>query len=106
MSKTLKFDGKTIEFTAGSDISSGAAVDVGDMIGVALTDIASGATGTLTTENVHSLPKVSGALSIGATVYLNSSGQITTTATDNNVAGKVWRAAASGDTQVLVKINA
>ncbi|MGM0562820.1 MAG: DUF2190 family protein [Pseudomonadota bacterium] len=107
MSKTLKFDGKTIEITATSDIKSGDAVDVGDMIAVALTDIANGATGTATTENVHNLPKVTGTgMSQGDTVYLNTDGKVTNTATDNNVAGKAWRDAASGDTQVLVKINA
>lgn len=56
-------DGNTMPYTnAGSDIASGAVVVTGHTIGVATTDIASGATGTLAIRGRFTVPKVSGAV--------------------------------------------
>ncbi len=54
--------GKVIDYTAGSNILSGAVVAIGQILGVALTDIASGETGAVQIEGVFELPKVTGAV--------------------------------------------
>lgn len=56
-------DGKTIDYTnGGSAISSGDVVVVGNLVCVALGDIANGETGVLATEGVYDLPKVDAAV--------------------------------------------
>lgn len=55
-------DGKTLNYTpSGSTVTSGSVVVVGGLLGVALTDIADGATGALAIEGVFDLPAVVGA---------------------------------------------
>jgi predicted RecA/RadA family phage recombinase len=69
-------DGKYIEFTAGAAITSGQLVQVGDLHGVAVTDVANGATGTLALEGVFTLPKLTAAsgdaTTAGGPVYFSS----------------------------------
>lgn len=55
-------DGEVIQYTAGSNISSGAVVKIGNILGVALTDIANGATGAVAISGVFDVPKVSAAV--------------------------------------------
>ena len=55
-------DGKTISYTAGADIASGAVVVTGHTIGIAAGDIANGATGTLYIRGRFTVPKVNGAV--------------------------------------------
>jgi len=62
MATNLVQDGAVIQYTAGSNISSGAVVKIGNILGVALTDIANGATGSVAIEGVFDVPKVSGAV--------------------------------------------
>lgn len=56
--------GDVIDYTnaSGSTITSGTAIKLSHCIGVALTDIADGATGAVAIEGVFSLPKVSAAV--------------------------------------------
>jgi len=54
-------DGKYIDFTAAADVDSGELVEVGSLHGVAVTDVANGATGVLALEGVFTLPKQVGA---------------------------------------------
>jgi predicted RecA/RadA family phage recombinase len=54
--------GDVLDYTAGADISSGDAVVIGGLIGVALTDIANGDTGSVQITGVFDMPKVSGAV--------------------------------------------
>lgn len=54
--------GHVIQYTAGADISSGAVVRIGNILGVALSDIANGATGSVQIKGVFRVPKVSGAV--------------------------------------------
>lgn len=54
--------GEVIQYTAGADISSGAVVRIGNILGVALSDIANGATGSVQIRGVFNVPKVSGAV--------------------------------------------
>jgi predicted RecA/RadA family phage recombinase len=54
--------GEVIDYTAGANITAGAVVAIGQMLGVALTDIASGATGSVQIRGVFDAPKVSAAV--------------------------------------------
>lgn len=53
-------EGAVLKHTAGSDINSNEIVVIGDSVAVALVDIDSGETGSVQTEGVFDLPKVSG----------------------------------------------
>lgn len=56
-------EGKVIQWTnAGTAVAAGAVVKVGKILGVALVDIANGATGSVAIEGVFTVPKVSGAV--------------------------------------------
>lgn len=54
--------GEVIDYTAGANITSGSVVAMGNILGVALTDIASGATGSVQITGVFEVPKVSAAV--------------------------------------------
>lgn len=55
--------GKVLDYTnAGSAIASGDVVRIGKILGVALVDIATNATGSVQIEGVFEVPKVSGAV--------------------------------------------
>jgi Uncharacterized conserved protein len=55
-------EGEVIQYTAGSNISAGAVVKIGQILGVALVDIANGETGSVAIKGVYTVPKVSGAV--------------------------------------------
>jgi predicted RecA/RadA family phage recombinase len=55
-------DGDVLEYTAGADTVSGQVVRVGQTLGVALADIANGATGPVKITGVFTVPKVSAAV--------------------------------------------
>ncbi len=104
--------GEVIDYTAGADISSGAVVVVGNLVGVAVNDIANGETGPVSIDGVWSLPKVSAAV-IGAGETVNwdvSSGafddnQATAASGDLTGGCVAVEPAGNGDTEVKVKIN-
>lgn len=104
--------GDIIDFVAGSTIVSGQLVAVGDRVGVAVTDIANGATGAVRVDGVCEVPKASPlAITQGATLYFDATEGELTTSTDgtgslvNAAAGYAFAAALSADTTVLVKLN-
>lgn len=104
--KNFTQEGMTIEVTAAADINSGDPIKVSDMVAVAVNDIANGEKGVAYTTGVFELPCVAAnVIEVGATVYLNSSGVITTTETSNTLAGKAWTASPNGVAIVEVKIN-
>lgn len=55
-------DGAVIAYTAGADKTAGQVIVIGKIIGVALGDIANGATGSVAIRGVFTVPKVSGAV--------------------------------------------
>ena len=55
-------DGRVIQFTAGATITSGQVVRIGQILGVALDDVANGAVGQAQTHGVFDVPKVSAAV--------------------------------------------
>lgn len=118
MAKTHVQEGKKMDWTneTASDVVSDQVVVVGAIVGIAQGDIADGETGVLAVAEVHRLPKATGAITQGAALYWDAngdpvggtagSGALTTTATDNTLAGKAFAAAASGDATVDIKLNA
>lgn len=101
--------GDEIPYTngTGSKIAVNTPVLVGDLVGVALTDIANGDTGTLQLSGVALLPKATGqAWTQGAKLYWDDTAKkFTTTDTSNTLAGWAYAAAASGDTTGQVKLK-
>lgn len=62
MTTTYKQEGKVIQYTAGADIAAGKVLKIGNILGVALADIANGATGPVAIEGVFAAPKVAAAV--------------------------------------------
>lgn len=106
--------GDTISYTnaSGSTIKSGDVVVVGQQIGIALVDIANGASGSVALSGVFIVPKVSGAvIAQGESVIWDASAG----AFDDNAAtpatGDVsgccvaMEAAGNGVTSIAVKLN-
>ena len=62
MATNFKQPGLVLDYVAGSNITSGSVVKVGNILGVALADIDSGDTGPVQIEGVFEVPKVSGAV--------------------------------------------
>lgn len=66
--------GDVIDYTAGSAISSGDLIVMGNIVGVALADIANGAVGPVAIEGVFVVPKVSAAVfAVGEKLILDVS---------------------------------
>lgn len=100
-------DGLSIDITAGENgIAAGDIVIIGDLIGVAKTDIAAGAVGAIATEGVYSVKKAASVtFTRGAKVYYNvEAGNATVTETDRLI-GIATAAAAADDETVNVKIG-
>lgn len=106
--RNFRQDGSRMRYTAGADITSGDVVVVGSRIGIATADIANGAVGELAMEGVFELAKKSAdTFTQGAVVYWdNTNDELTTTSTDNTLAGYVTEAAASSVVLAKIKINA
>ena len=105
-------EGNVIDHIAGADIVSGEVVVIGGRIGVAIADIANGATGAMGVKGVYKLPKVTAAvLSVGESVQYDVSASLladggATAATGDLVnCATVVTAAGNGDTEVEVDIN-
>lgn len=100
--------GSTIDFinSASDTIKAGQVVSLTTRIGIAGTEIAASAVGSLHVKGVFSMPKATGAIAIGAAVYYNAStDKITTTASSAVPAGWAIAAAKSEDATVQVCIG-
>ena len=100
--------GSTIDFinSTSDTIKAGQVVSLTTRIGVAGTEIAASAVGSLHVKGVFSMPKATGAIAIGAAVYYNAStDKITTTASSAVPAGWAIAAAKSEDATVQVCIG-
>lgn len=112
--RNFRQEGRTLHYVnaTGADIAAGAAVVVGNMIGVAMGDIANGAAGPLSMEGVYALPKSAGA-AIGqgsAAIYDVSAKAFVpagtaTAAGDLSGAVVAWEAATAAATSVVVKLG-
>lgn len=117
MTTKYKQPGIVLDHTAGADISAGDVVKMGNILGVALTDIANGETGSVQIDGVFELAKVSGAvIAQGESLTWDVSANSGAGAFDDNAAtpatGDVTGAAAvafeakgSGTTTLLVKLT-
>lgn len=105
-------EGCTIDVVAASDISSGDVVVTGNLIGVAVADIATGETGAVAVEGVFDVPKVTGAvIAQGETVMWDTSAgkfddnQATPATGDVSNGAIAWAAAGNSETTVRVKLT-
>lgn len=105
---------------SGSAILSGDPVLMGATLGVAATDIADDATGSVVIEEVFEIRKATGAIGQGVKLYwdadgnpagavtgngMSGTGCLTTTANGNTEAGRAYAAAESTDATVQIKLN-
>ncbi|AWN68961.1 capsid cement protein [Escherichia coli] len=107
MAKNFVQDGTTIELVNAGDqtILIGAAVVVGSMVAVAITDIPAGEAGDGFAEGVFLLPKQSADdIQSGAVVYLKD-GVVQLAADGAVAAGVAWENAPANSATVAVKIN-
>lgn len=111
MAKNYVEDGNTMDWTndTGENVASGALIVVGDLCGIAASDIADDADGVLLMTGVFSVPKDNTkALSQGDKVYV-ASGKVTPDAgvdpAFNPVAGTAWKNAAIADTVGWVRLG-
>ena len=99
-------NGNTLDYTPTADITGGDLVVFANMVGVAVTDIPTGATGTLTTVGVVELPKGTIAFAQGQAVYAAADGTLSASSGENIIrAGVAWADAAGNDATVAVKLN-
>jgi len=114
MATNFKQEGDILYYanSSGSTIASGAVVVMGNIIGVALEDIANGSTGSVAVEGVFTLPKVTGsAWTIGSKLLWDVSagkfdvGSATPATGDVSMCCVAAAAAASAATTGAVKLN-
>lgn len=107
MSKNIRTTGDTVKVVASADVSSGDPVAIGTSGADRLTGVAEGSAKSgemflLVRNFVADLPKGTGAISAGAKLFLNSSGEMTTTAGSDPFFGYCAVAAESADSTVRV----
>ena len=101
-----------IDYTPSSAVVGGDVVVLGSLVGVAEVDIAANAKGSLAVCGVFKVPKITGAIAVGAPIYWDPAGDpvsgeagtgaATGTAGALELMGYASLAAASGDTTVQV----
>lgn len=95
----------TIKNVGNAVILSGTPVPVGDLLAVAITDIAAGDSGEAVTSGVVVLPKLA-TDNIPQGKALNiKDGKVQIDETGASPAGKAWEAAAANTTTVAVRLN-
>jgi predicted RecA/RadA family phage recombinase len=102
-------NGAYMEITAPAAIDSGDGVLVGDLFGVAVKDIGSGAKGNLALEGVFNLEKATGdgGATIWSPAYFNASTKkVTSASTGNKQVGLFANAPGDTDTKALVLLDA
>ena len=107
MTKKYLQPGNVFDHVAAAPIASGDVVVFPDMIGVALTDIATGEEGSVGVSGVFEINTLStDVVAQGAQLYWDATpGELTLVSTANTPAGKAAAAAGSGATTVLIALN-
>jgi predicted RecA/RadA family phage recombinase len=81
-------DNDTIDYTPASDLAAGEVVVLGDLLGIALSQIQANRPGALLVWGMVDAPKPSGSISVGTILYWDATNkQVTTSATGNKRAG-------------------
>ena len=96
--------GDSIELVAVAAIASGAIVEVGAIAGISAGAYKIGETAVINLCGVYEVPKVAGAVTLGAKLYSDAAGKATTTVGTNVFLGYAFSAQASGDLTVRVKL--
>lgn len=107
MATCYQDDERYIDFTAGSSIAAGDVVLIGTLVGVAVNDIGSGATGVVDTKGIYVVPAVNtAAFSVGDVLYWdNVAKKATKTSTGNTRMGVCVIAKAEAGTTCYVLLN-
>lgn len=100
--------GDVLDYTPGAAVASGAVVVIGVRIGIAMTAIAAGETGSLRVKGVVELAKLgTDVVAQGALLYWDAGDfRLTTTASGNTLAGYAAKAAGNGATTAWLHLNA
>lgn len=106
MSKNFVAKGDVVQYTAGADIISGQPVLMGDILGVALKDIANGDSGSVSIDGVWELAKLStDAFSIGQILFWDAgNSRLTSTAGSNKPVGLAFEAALNPSSTCKIKL--
>jgi len=100
-------EGEVLALAAPYAVSSGGGALIGAIFGVAVTALANAEVGSFQLCGVYSLPKATGAATLGAKAYWDDTAKkVTATATSNTLIGVFVAAYASGDTLANVRLNA
>ena len=114
MSTNFTQEGASLTWTNGSGatVTAGSVVVIGQQIGIAATDIADGAAGTVYMEGVFTVPKVTTAvIAQGESVIWDASAEAFEDSAATPATGDVsgcciaWAGAGNGVTSVPVKLN-
>lgn len=107
MAKNYKQSGKVLDHIAAAPIVSGQPVLIGALLGVALADIATGATGSVQVAGVFEVIKLgTDVVAQGANLYWDAgASRLTTTVGANTLAGVAAKAVGSGPTTVEILLN-
>ena len=103
--------GEVIDYTPSSAVDAGAVVVQGELVGVAIQDIAADTLGSLRVAGILNFPKASGvgtAITAGASVYWDvgdSVAQEDDESGANKLIGKVVEAVSDDDTYVFVRMS-
>lgn len=100
--------GQSLDYTNSTDavIEANTILTVGDLIGVAGTDIEPGETGSIHVEGVFQMPKKDTTeIKMGTPVYFGTDGITATSGTSVKSAGYAAENSAAGETNILVKLN-
>ena len=104
-------DGKSVDYTPGSDVTAGDVVVQNDLVGIAKVDIAAGVLGALAVDGVFEMPKTAGvgeAIAAGSKVYWDVADGVAKTddeSSANKYLGKTVAAATDDDTTVTVRLD-
>jgi len=107
MAKNYMQDGKTVRFTAATNVKSGDVVMMENLVAIAVSDVAQGGVGVGLTTGVFTVKaKAADDIKQGAIVYWSATEGATITAGSNKRLGIAWRASGATVGDVDVKINA
>lgn len=100
-------EGKFLDYTVPSGgVTSGALVEFGDLIGIAVTDGDENDVVAIAVTGVFEVAKATGAITAGQSLYFDSGNDnLTTTAASNKFAGFAVEAQGSSDTTVKVLLR-
>lgn len=107
MARNYNQPGNVWTHTAGSNLTSGQPVLMGDVLGVALSAIANGAKGSVAVSGTFTITKLTtDVVAQGAALYWDAgNSRLTTTASTNKLAGYAASPAGNGDTTVQVRLK-